>query len=97
MTTFRNIPIIGLLIALATLANGCAKIGALNGGKKDSTPPRIVTARSTPNFQTNFKKQPIKLVFDEYIKLDDVFNQVVVSPPLNERPMVETKDSRSVI
>ncbi len=97
MTTLRNIQIIGLFIALATLGNGCANIGALNGGKKDTTPPRVVTARSTPNFQTNFKKQPIRLVFDEYIKLDDVFKQVVISPPLDESPTVESKDSRSVI
>jgi hypothetical protein len=97
MTTLRNIQIIGLLIALATLANSCANIGALNGGAKDAVPPRIVTARSTPNFQTNFKKQPIKLYFDEYIKLDDVFKQVVISPPLDESPTVESKDSRTVV
>jgi Bacterial Ig-like domain len=97
MTTLRNIPIFGLLIALTTLANGCANIGALNGGTKDATPPRVVTARSTPNFQTNFKKQTVRLVFDEYIKLEDAFNQVVVSPPLNERLTVESKDSRSVV
>jgi Bacterial Ig-like domain len=97
MTTLRNIQIIGLLIALATLANSCANIGALNGGAKDAMPPRIVAARSTPNFQTNFKKQPIKLYFDEYIKLDDVFKQVVISPPLDESPTVESKDSRTVV
>ncbi len=97
MTTFRNIQILGLALALAVLTNGCANIGALNGGKKDTTPPRVVTARSTPNFQTNFKKQPIRLVFDEYIKLDDVFKQVVISPPLDENPTVESKDSRSVV
>ena len=97
MMTLRKISIFGLLIALTALADGCANIGTLNGGTKDTTPPRIVTARSTPNFQTKFKKQTIKLVFDEYIKLDDVFNQVVVSPPLNERPEVVSKDSRSVI
>jgi hypothetical protein len=97
MTILKNIQLIGLFLALATLTNGCANIGALNGGKKDAIPPRVLTARSTPNFQTNFKKQPIKLVFDEYIKLDDVFKQVVISPPLDENPTVESKDSRSVV
>jgi hypothetical protein len=97
MTMLKNIQILSLCIALATLANGCANIGSLNGGAKDVTPPRVLTARSTPNFQTNFKKQPIKLVFDEYIKLDDVFKQVVISPPLDESPEVVSNDSRSVI
>jgi hypothetical protein len=97
MTTLKNIQIIGWLMAFVLLANGCANIGPLNGGKKDALPPRILTARSTPNFQTNFKKQPIKLVFDEYIKLDDVFKQVVISPPLDEAPEVVSNDSRSVV
>ncbi len=94
---FKNIAPLSLLAIALFLTNGCANIGALNGGTKDTTPPRIVTARSTPNYQTNFKKQTVRLVFDEYITLTDVFTQVVVSPPLNERPVVESKDSRSVI
>ena len=97
MTILKNIQRLGLFIALTTLTNGCANIGTLNGGQKDAIPPRVLTARSTPNFQTNFKKQPIKLVFDEYIKLDDVFKQVVISPPLDEAPEVVSKDSRSVV
>jgi Bacterial Ig-like domain len=97
MTILKNIQLLGLFLALSTLTNGCANIGQLNGGQKDAIPPRVLTTRSTPNFQTNFKKQPIKLVFDEYIKLDDVFKQVVISPPLDEVPEVVSKDSRSVI
>jgi hypothetical protein len=97
MTILKNIQRLGLFLALATLTNGCANIGQLNGGQKDAIPPRVLTARSTPNFQINFKKQPIKLVFDEYIKLDDVFKQVVISPPLDEAPEVVSKDSRSII
>ncbi|MEN9611875.1 MAG: hypothetical protein RLZZ628_2689 [Bacteroidota bacterium] len=74
---------------------GCANIVAPIGGKKDTTPPKIVKARSTPNLQTHFKKQNIDLVFDEWLKLDDVYNQVVVSPPLNEHPEV-TLDGKTV-
>jgi hypothetical protein len=96
MKILKNIQIIGLCMVFATFLNGCANIGALNGGAKDTRPPQVLTARSTPNFQTNFKKQTIKLVFDEYIKVDDVFKQVVISPPLDENPTVESKDSRSV-
>jgi uncharacterized protein (DUF2141 family) len=70
------------------LLQGCANVGALNGGAKDTTPPKMVAGKSTPNKQVNFKKQRIILTFDEWIKLDDVFSQVVVSPPLNETPEV---------
>jgi Bacterial Ig-like domain len=63
--------------------------------KKILAPPQIVKARSTPNLQTLFKKQDIHLVFDEWLKLEDVYNQVVVSPPLNERPEV-TLDGKTI-
>ena len=73
----------------------CANIGSPSGGPKDETPPVMDTLRSTENYQTNFKKQQIVLVFDEFVDLKDVFNQVVVSPPLAKRPLV-TKKKRTI-
>jgi hypothetical protein len=64
---------------------GCANQGTLTGGKKDTIPPIINNAESTPNYQTNFKKQIIELTFNEWLQLNDVFKQVVVSPPLQEK------------
>ncbi len=75
---------------------GCANIVAPTGGAKDEIPPKVVVEKSTPNFQTNFKKQRIELTFDEWIKLDDAFNQVVVSPPLDELPQV-TQDGKKIV
>lgn len=90
--------IIFILIALTiSILQGCANVGQLKGGPKDTKPPQIVQALSTPNLQTNFKKQPIILTFDEWVKLEDVFNQVVVSPPLNERPEVILKGKKLFI
>ena len=87
-----------ILIALTvSILQGCANIGQLKGGPKDIKPPQIVKELSTPNLQTNFKKQPIILTFDEWVKLEDVFNQVVVSPPLNERPEVILKGKKLFI
>jgi len=58
----------------------CAKRGSPSGGPKDVTPPKLV--RSEPeNFTINFKSEKIRLYFDELIKLEDVQNQLVVSPP----------------
>ena len=87
-----------ILIALTiSILQGCANVGQLKGGPKDTKPPQIVKELSTPNLQTNFKKQPIILTFDEWVKLEDVFNQVVVSPPLNERPEVILKGKKLFI
>lgn len=58
----------------------CAKRGTPTGGPKDLDPP--VLLRSEPeNLSTNFKAKTIRLYFDELIKLEDVQNQLVVSPP----------------
>ncbi len=63
---------------------GCATPTPPSGGPKDETPPGIVREKSTPNFQTGFRKQTISLTFDEWVQLDDAFNQVVISPPIGE-------------
>ncbi|RIV34782.1 hypothetical protein D2V08_05225 [Flagellimonas lutimaris] len=58
----------------------CAKRGSPSGGPKDVTPPELIRAEPA-NFTTNFKAEKIRLYFDELIKLEDVQNQLVVSPP----------------
>lgn len=76
----RLIRILGLL---CIVLYSCATPQPPIGGPKDEIPPRIDTARSTPNYQVNFKKQPIELVFNEWIQQpQDVAKQVVVSPPI---------------
>lgn len=70
------------MILLVTLYS-CATPQPPIGGPKDEMPPHIDTARSTPNYQVNFKKQEIELIFNEWIQQpQDVSKQVVVSPPI---------------
>ncbi|MEM1339635.1 MAG: Ig-like domain-containing protein [Bacteroidota bacterium] len=65
----------------------CARRGNPTGGPKDLTPP--VLLRTEPdNFTTNFSAKEIRLYFDEYIKLEDVQNQLIVSPPLKYIPEI---------
>jgi hypothetical protein len=79
---------LAVIIFFVLVYSSCANIGTLTGGQKDIVPPRVVKEKSTGNYQTKFKKQTIRLSFDEYIRLDDVFTQVLVSPPTNERPEI---------
>ncbi len=74
----------------------CASIAPLQGGPKDEAPPKVVEERSTPNFQTNFFPNRIELTFDEWIAIEDVFNQVVISPPLQYPTDISLK-GRTVI
>jgi len=65
----------------------CAKRGTPSGGKKDSIPPIIV--KSIPeNFSINFSENEIRIVFDEYIKLKDLQQNLIVSPPLKYTPII---------
>ncbi len=73
---------------MATALWHCARRGTPSGGDKDITPPKLL--RSDPeNLSINFKKKSIRLYFDEYIKLEDVQNQLVVSPPLKNVPEIK--------
>lgn len=60
-------------------------------------PPILDLLASTRNMQTLFEKQDIVLAFDEWVELKDAFNQVVVSPPLEFRPVIERKKKTIVL
>lgn len=76
---------------------GCASITQISGGEKDTQPPRIdSTEIFTPNFKANFQEKFIYLPFDEWVVLNDVLNQVVISPPL-EKPVDMELKKRTVV
>jgi hypothetical protein len=65
----------------------CAKRGNPTGGPVDEKAPEIL--REFPdNYSTNFKNQTIKIVFDEYVKFEDLNKQLVISPPLKTTPII---------
>lgn len=82
------IPRVFLLLFLLVIAtSNCAKRGRPTGGPKDSIAPVMVTAR--PPFETiNFKEDEIRIYFDEYIKLNELNKQLVISPPMKYPPLI---------
>ncbi|MFS4454605.1 Ig-like domain-containing protein [Maribacter sp. 2304DJ31-5] len=74
-----------LLMALGLYQ--CARRGTPTGGPKDKTPPVLLRAEP-PNMTINFDKQKIRLYFDELVKLKDVQEQLIVSPPLKYPPQL---------
>jgi len=80
------------------LAFSCAEPSAPEGGPQDKQPPRIHTKKySTPNPSTNFRDQQIILTFDEWVKLQAAFSQVVISPPLEKRPDIKIRNKSVVV
>lgn len=82
------------LFLIATVLWQCAKKGSPSGGPKDVTPPTLVKTEPD-SMTTNFKAKRIRLYFDELIKLEDVQNQLIVSPPLKYQPDITPQSGAS--
>jgi len=88
----KKILVIISVICIAVLS--CAKKGRPSGGEKDTEPP--VMLKATPeNYSTNFIGKEIKIYFNEYIKLNDLTKQLIISPPLNIRPLITPQGGAS--
>ena len=74
-----------ILFTILSLAiiSGCAKRGNPTGGPIDSLPPVLINANPKLN-TTNFDSEEIRLTFDEFVKLDKVQDQLIISPPLEK-------------
>lgn len=75
-----------LLVFTIVAVYSCAVQKSPLGGPKDEDPPKIDSLKSTPNFQTNFTEKEVRIYFDEFVQLKNVFEQVVYSPPLGTKP-----------
>ena len=81
----------GFLMLL--LLQGCARMGNPDGGWFDETPPRVIGADPAEG-ATNVKKKKVLINFDEYIKIDNPTENVVVSPPQLEAPEIKGEGKR---
>jgi Bacterial Ig-like domain len=70
--------------------SGCAQIISPTGGKRDSIPPVLLIAKPPLN-TVNFKGNRITLNFDEYILLDQLRDNLLVSPTPKMDPFVDFK------
>jgi uncharacterized protein (DUF2141 family) len=84
------------LLLLLFIVVGCAKRGSITGGLKDTIAP-VLKMSFPENFNTNFKVNEIKLVFDENIKLKNLNKQLIISPPMKNEPLIlPTTASKSI-
>jgi len=83
----------GFVIGLWTLA-GCASMQSPSGGPKDAGAPKVVKEKPK-NLSTGFSASEIELTFNEFIKLNNAFTEITVSPSL-EKPL-DIKASKDVL
>ncbi|MEZ4853013.1 Ig-like domain-containing protein [Flavobacterium sp.] len=74
--------------------SGCAKRGTISGGPKDTIPPHIISAVPN-NYTTNFTGNEIKITFNELVKVKDINKQLIISPPLKNKPIIIPQGSAS--
>ena len=88
-----------LLLACCLLPfflNGCARMGQPDGGWYDETPPYVVGSSPTDG-ATGIKSRKISIDFNEFIKIDNPTENVVVSPPQVESPEIKAQGKHIII
>lgn len=78
------------IIEVQVHISGCAQIIAPSGGPRDTLPPKLVTANPALN-TTNFTGNRINLYFDEYVHLEDIQQNLLVSPSPKLNPYIDSK------
>lgn len=67
--------------------SGCGQIGSISGGAKDTLAP-VLRVSSPKMFATNVNTQKLTFTFNEFIDLQDISKQLIVSPNPMKFPKV---------
>ena len=77
------------LLLLLLFFSSCANRGiGPQGGPKDTIPPRMVKEQPL-NQSVNFHGKKIEITFNEYLQLDNIQQNLLVSPPQQVSPIVK--------
>ncbi|QNL51113.1 Ig-like domain-containing protein [Olivibacter sp. SDN3] len=87
--------ILVLFIGLTLFNTHCASVQQPMGGPKDSIPPKILSESPT-NLTRNFEEEEIVIEFDEYIKLQNEFKEISITPDMDKLPTYKVR-KRSLI
>lgn len=82
------VSLVGLVILVAT--SGCARPGYPTGGPKDEMPPAALGCKPA-NESRNFNDNEFYIQFDEYVVLKNASENILVSPPMKQKPEFTTK------
>jgi hypothetical protein len=90
--------ILRLAVVLAAVALvSCANRGVgPQGGPKDSIPP-VAVKYEPENGCVNFSGKRVEITFNEYLQLDNIANNLLMSPPQQHPPEVKARGKRLLI
>ncbi len=78
---------------LAMFLYSCANIGNPNGGPYDELPPKFVSSTPVPN-SINYQGKKVEILFDELIQIDNPMENVIITPPQREMPVIRSSGKR---
>ena len=80
-----------LIVVIAFTTSQCANsISSPQGGPKDVRPPEVIET-IPKNGSPNFKGNKFTVRFDEFVKLDNVEQSALISPPMKKAPDYRVK------
>lgn len=86
----------GAVFVFLLLFSSCAKMGQPDGGWYDEEPPKIVSCHPADK-GIGVTSRKIAIQFDEFIKVDNPTEKVVISPPQIETPEIKAAGKRIVV
>ena len=85
-----------LIVYCSLFVGSCARMGSPDGGWYDDTPPYVVG--STPQDKgTGVTGKRVTIYFNEFIKLENAQEKVIVSPPQLEMPDIKDGGKRIIV
>jgi uncharacterized protein (DUF2141 family) len=85
-----------ILGSILCLFAACANPVVPTGGPKDTTPPELLKSKPAAN-SLNYKEKSITLEFNEYIRVENLNAELIISPPLNKNPTHKVKGKTLVL
>lgn len=83
------------ILFVSILIVSCAQQSGLSGGDKDLAPPEVDLENNYPkNGATNFRANDIVISFNEFIRLTNPNQNVIITPSLNLKPIYELKGKK---
>jgi uncharacterized protein (DUF2141 family) len=90
----RFYQLVSVTIILSLL--GCASQTTPTGGPKDETPPEL-TFSNPADGQKNFKNDVLELTFDEFIKLKDPKEEILITPSSGKNTKFTVKKNKVLV
>lgn len=82
--------------SLILLVKGCASTGYPTGGPRDEEPPYVVRSVPAEN-SLSFLGDEVRIEFNEIIQVSDIFQKLMVSPPVNKQPVVSSRGKMLIV